>query len=45
MGGLAVRALALPRPTNDVDMTIALSHDTLLELLKCIDGEFIERHE
>ena len=42
MGGLAVRALALPRPTNDVDVTIALSHDALLELLKFVEGELIE---
>lgn len=42
MGGLAVRALALPRPTNDVDITIALPHVALLELLRFIGGEGIE---
>ncbi len=29
MGGLAVRAYAIPRPTNDVDLTIALSRESL----------------
>ena len=29
MGGLAVRAHAIPRPTNDVDLTIALSRESL----------------
>ena len=29
MGGLAVRAHAIPRPTNDVDITIALTRDSL----------------
>ena len=29
MGGLAVRAHAIPRPTNDVDLTIALSREKL----------------
>ena len=39
MGGLAVRALALPRPTNDVDITIALPHVALLELLTSLKGK------
>jgi len=42
MGGLAVRALALPRATNDVDITIALPHEALLELLRFMEGEWIE---
>jgi hypothetical protein len=29
MGGLAVRAHAIPRPTNDVDLTVALSRESL----------------
>jgi hypothetical protein len=29
MGGLAVRVHAIPRPTNDVDLTVALSRDRL----------------
>ena len=29
MGGLAVRAHSIPRPTNDVDLTIALSREKL----------------
>lgn len=42
MGGLAVRALALPRPTNDVDITISLPRDALLELLTFMDSKHIE---
>jgi hypothetical protein len=33
MGGLAVRALAIPRPTNDVDLTILCSREKLSGLL------------
>lgn len=34
MGGLAVRAHAIPRPTNDVDLTIVCPHESFRALLK-----------
>lgn len=34
MGGLAVRVHALPRPTFDVDFTVALSREALADLYK-----------
>lgn len=42
MGGLAVRALAIPRPTNDVDVTIACQHERLHELLQSWESECIQ---
>lgn len=37
MGGWAVRAHGLPRPTYDVDLTVAISRDELPELFERID--------
>jgi len=37
MGGLAVRVYALPRPTQDVDITVSLSPDQSLELLDIVE--------
>lgn len=37
MGGLAVRAYGVPRPTYDVDVTIAISDDKLPELYRHIE--------
>jgi predicted nucleotidyltransferase len=42
MGGLAVRALAIPRPTNDVNLTIACDTKLLPELLKTWQSECIQ---
>ncbi len=42
MGGLAVRALALPRPTNDVDITISIPAEEIAELLRQLVVEGIE---
>jgi hypothetical protein len=42
MGGLAVRALAIPRPTNDVDLTIACDLQLLPELLRAWESECIQ---
>ncbi len=42
MGGLAVRALALARATNDVEITVSLQPDILLKLLKLMESECIE---
>ena len=42
MGGMAVRALALPRPTNDVDLTISYPAELIPELLKSFESEFIQ---
>lgn len=42
MGGLAVRALAIPRPTNDVDITIECSSMELRKMLKGWDSETIQ---
>lgn len=36
MGGIAVRAYAIPRPTFDVDFTLAISRDRLPELFVAI---------
>jgi hypothetical protein len=41
MGGLAVRAYALPRPTFDIDFTIAISPERLAEFFsRCEDFGF-----
>lgn len=37
MGGLAVRAHGLPRPTYDVDVTISIDHETLPEFIAELD--------
>ena len=37
MGGLAVRAHGLPRPTYDVDVTILLNRDSLPDLYEKVD--------
>ena len=37
MGGIAVRAYALPRPTYDVDFTLAVSRDRLRELFAAVE--------
>ena len=37
MGGLAVRAHAIPRPTNDVDLTIALTREKLPNWLEQLE--------
>lgn len=37
MGGLAVRAHALPRPTFDVDFTISIEHEALPELYRAAE--------
>lgn len=42
MGGLAVRALAIPRPTNDVDLTIVCSEERLPALLRSWESESIQ---
>lgn len=42
MGGLAVRALAIPRPTNDVDLTIRCDADQLPMLLRSWESEHIQ---
>lgn len=42
MGGLAVRALAIPRPTNDVDLTIEFASDELPDLLRQWESEYIQ---
>ncbi len=42
MGGLAVRALAIPRPTNDVDLTIACDFQLLPELLRSWQSELMQ---
>ncbi len=42
MGGLAVRTLAIPRPTNDVDLTIACDFQLLPELLQTWESECIQ---
>jgi predicted nucleotidyltransferase len=42
MGGIAVRALAIPRPTNDVDVTIACGPQQLPELLCTWDSQSIQ---
>ncbi len=42
MGGLAGRALAIPRPTNDVDLTIACDFQLLPELLQTWESECIQ---
>ena len=42
MGGLAVRALAIPRPTNDVDLTIACTQEKLQSLLRSWQSECIQ---
>jgi hypothetical protein len=42
MGGLAVRALAIPRPTNDVDLTIVCSPEKLPTLLKSWQSECLQ---
>jgi hypothetical protein len=34
MGGLAVRAYGIPRPTYDIDITLAITRDRLEEVLK-----------
>lgn len=36
MGGIAVRAYAIPRPTYDVDFTLAISRERLPELFEAI---------
>lgn len=42
MGGLAVRALAIPRPTNDVDLTIQCTEVELPNLLRSWESEAIQ---
>lgn len=42
MGGLAVRMLAIPRPTNDVDITISIARERLAGLLKDWESECIQ---
>jgi len=37
MGGLAVRVYALPRPTQDVDLTVSLGPDRSVELLEIVE--------
>jgi hypothetical protein len=39
MGGLAVRAYAIPRATEDVDFTLALGGEQLVEFLHSLDSE------
>jgi hypothetical protein len=42
MGGLAVRAHAIPRPTNDVDLTITCPREQFAKLLTCFESECIQ---
>ena len=37
MGGLAVRVYALPRPTQDVDIAVALGPEQSQELLEIVE--------
>lgn len=38
MGGIAVRSYAIPRPTYDVDFTLAISRDRLSELYATVEA-------
>lgn len=42
MGGLAVRAHAIPRPTNDVDLTITCPREQFAKLLTRFESECIQ---
>jgi hypothetical protein len=42
MGGLAVRAYAIPRATEDVDFTLALGGERLVEFLRALQSEDFE---
>jgi hypothetical protein len=42
MGGLAVRAYSIPRATEDVDFTLALSGERLAEFLRTLESEDFE---
>lgn len=42
MGGLAVRAHAIPRPTNDVDLTITCPREQFAKLLNRFESECIQ---
>jgi hypothetical protein len=39
MGGLAVRAYAIPRATEDIDFTLALERERLTELYDALEGQ------
>lgn len=42
MGGLAVRAHAIPRPTNDVDLTVVCSTERFQDLLRDLGSDCVQ---